>query len=326
VTSRAVRKFLRDEWLALLVFISSVVVTIVAIGVAAQRLHPWWLSVPVILIIVAAELCFLLLPAKNRSWVRSLTVGQWQAIDRETSPPPTGTFDWKVLVILVTAAVSLTIQDYIGDRGFFEDHFKPHGPDDLYYELRYFVWWAGWRIGGYVVLPMIVLLAMRERVRDYHISFQGFFKHLWIYVALFLFVLPLVIAASTTPSFRHTYPFYRLASRSYFDLCAWEALYALQFLSLEFFFRGFLLRGLRRALGSNSIFVMCVPYCMIHYGKPLPETLGAIGAGLILGTLAMRTRSIWGGVLIHVGVASTMDMLALHGCPPIGSGQVCGGA
>jgi membrane protease YdiL (CAAX protease family) len=64
--------------------------------------------------------------------------------------------------------------------------------------------------------------------------------------------------------------------------------------------------------------VMIVPYCMIHYGKPMPETLGAIGAGLILGTLAMRTRSIWGGVLIHVGVATTMDVLALRGCPPFG--------
>jgi membrane protease YdiL (CAAX protease family) len=100
----------------------------------------------------------------------------------------------------------------------------------------------------------------------------------------------------------------------------WEALYAAQFLALEFFFRGFLLQGLRRALGANAIFVMLVPYCMIHFGKPLPETLGAIGAGLILGTLAMRTRSIWGGVLIHVGVATTMDVLALRGCPPFGGG------
>jgi hypothetical protein len=30
----------------------------------------------------------------------------------------------------------------------------------------------------------------------------------------------------------------------------------------------------------------------------------------------MRTRSIWGGVLIHIGVAVTMDMLALQGLPP----------
>ena len=107
-------------------------------------------------------------------------------------------------------------------------------------------------------------------------------------------------------------------------LAYYEVLYAAQFLSLEIFFRGFLLQGLRRALGSNAIFAMIVPYCMIHYGKPLPETLGAIGAGLILGTVAMRTKSIWGGVLIHVGVAMTMDVMALRGCPPMGSKRWCG--
>ena len=64
---------------------------------------------------------------------------------------------------------------------------------------------------------------------------------------------------------------------------------------------------------------------MIHYGKPMPETLGAIGAGIILGTIAMRTKSIWGGMLIHIGVAMTMDVLALRGCPPIGSNRFCGG-
>ena len=69
---------------------------------------------------------------------------------------------------------------------------------------------------------------------------------------------------------------------------------------------------------------MIIPYCMIHYGKPLPETLGAIGAGILLGTIAMRTRSIWGGVIIHVAVAVTMDVLALRdGCPPFGSTKPC---
>jgi membrane protease YdiL (CAAX protease family) len=69
--------------------------------------------------------------------------------------------------------------------------------------------------------------------------------------------------------------------------------------------------------------VMVVPYCMIHYGKPMPETLGAIVAGIVLGTLAMRTRSIWGGVLIHIAVAITMDMMAVANCPPADSGEPC---
>jgi len=183
---------------------------------------------------------------------------------------------------------------------------------------------GSWRVLGYVIIPMVVIIAMPgERLRDYNLSFQNFPKHFLLYLAMFLVFLPVVFAASNTASFRHTYPFYRMANRSHFDLWTWEALYAAQFISLEFFFRGFLLQGLRRALGANAIFVMIVPYCMIHYGKPMPETFGAIFAGLLLGTLAMRTRSIWGGVLIHIGVATTMDVLALRGCPPLGSTKFC---
>ena len=277
--------------------------------------------------IVLADLFVTLRDPEFRTWAWNVTFGQWRAIDSETEREPTeaGAFSWWVLAILVLVAVSLTLQEYIGDRSFFERTFPPHGRMDTYWELKSFAWWSGWRVFGYVVMPIgLILCWPGKRIRDIHISFDGFFKHLWIYVLLFLTVLPAVLYASTTPAFRHTYPFYRLANRSSLDLWMWEGLYAAQFVSLEFFFRGFILQGLRRALGSNAVFVMIVPYCMIHYGKPLPETLGAIGAGLILGTLAMRTKSIWGGVLIHIGVAMTMDVLALRGCPPIGSGHFCG--
>ncbi len=250
---------------------------------------------------------------------RRLFLDQWKAIDEEAraereASGRTG-FDWRPIVILIVVAVSLTIQEEFGQRPDFEKLW-PRDFKDPYWDLKSFGWWTGFRVGGYVLLPMLVILAMPgERLRDYFISFKGFFKHLWIYVGLYLLILPAVIIASKTDSFSHTYPFYRLANRSTFDLMAWEAMYALQFLSLEFFFRGFMLKGLKPALGSHAIFVMIVPYCMIHFGKPVPETIGAIFAGIILGTLAMRTKSIWGGVMIHVGVALTMDLLALGGLP-----------
>ena len=307
--------------------------TLVAIAgtlaASARQLFHWheplWLAVLIALLAVFTAgfaLRYIPVPA----FIRKVSIDQWRAIDAETdrTPEDAGRTSLRVLAILVTVAISLTLQEYIGDRGWFELHFPPT-VGNKYFELEAFAWWSGWRVFGYVLIPMMVLAWLPgERIRDYHVSLRGFFKHLWIYVVLFLCVLPAVILASRTPSFRQTYPFYRLANRSTFDLWAWEGLYAAQFVSLEFFFRGFILNGLRRALGSNAIFVMIVPYCMIHYGKPLPETLGAIGAGLILGTLAMRTKSIWGGVLIHIGVAMTMDVLALHGCPPIGSGHYCG--
>ena len=267
------------------------------------------------LVVISLATRYLQLPAV----LRRISIDQWRAIDAETERDPgdAGRASVDVLIVLVTVAVALTLQEYIGEHETFTRLF----PRDRsrYWDLQYYAWWSGWRLVGYVIVPMLVLACLPgQRIRDYHLSPRGFFKHLWLYIALFAAVLPFVLIASTTTAFRHTYPFYRLANRSVLDLVLWEALYALQFLSLEFFFRGFMLHGLRRALGANASLMMLVPYCMTHYGKPLPETIGAIGAGLILGTLAMRTRSIWGGVLIHVGVATTLDVLALRGCPPFG--------
>jgi membrane protease YdiL (CAAX protease family) len=56
---------------------------------------------------------------------------------------------------------------------------------------------------------------------------------------------------------------------------------------------------------------MCVPYLMIHFPKPWPEAAGAILFGLFLGILALRSRTIWGGVAVHMTVAASMDFAAL---------------
>jgi membrane protease YdiL (CAAX protease family) len=235
---------------------------------------------------------------------------------KKSAPPPKPRLDYKVFVVLLTVGVSLTMQEYWGDREVFAKltargvFGKIPGP---WWELLSFVWWTGWRVLGYVILPFIAIAAMPgERIRDYGWTFKDFSKHIWLYLALFLMVAPLIWMMSHTKDFRAIYPFYRQAHRSTFDLVAWEILYAIQFLSLEFFFRGFMLRGLRRAIGVYAIPVMVVPYCMIHYGKALPETFGSIIAGLILGTIALRTRSIWGAVMIHVGVALMMDLLCVR--------------
>jgi hypothetical protein len=85
----------------------------------------------------------------------------------------------------------------------------------------------------------------------------------------------------------------------------------MQFFAIEYFFRGFMTLGLKPRLGSASILVMPAPYCMIHYYKPFPEALGAIGAGLVLGVLAWRTETIIYGWFLHYAVALSMDLLAL---------------
>jgi membrane protease YdiL (CAAX protease family) len=56
---------------------------------------------------------------------------------------------------------------------------------------------------------------------------------------------------------------------------------------------------------------MLIPYCMVHFQKTAAESLGSLVAGVLLGWMAMRGRSLWGGALLHWAVAVEMDVLSL---------------
>jgi membrane protease YdiL (CAAX protease family) len=92
----------------------------------------------------------------------------------------------------------------------------------------------------------------------------------------------------------------------------WEVAYAFQFVMVELFYRGVLLFSLSRSLGWLAIFVMVVPYTTIHLQKPLAECVGSILTGIVLGALALRTRSIAGGAVVHCAVGLCMDLGSLQ--------------
>ena len=162
------------------------------------------------------------------------------------------------------------------------------------------VWWVAWALIAFIALPAILMLLLPgKRLRDCNLSWQGFREHYSVYVVLYAAVLPVVWLVSLSPDFYNFYPMYPQAGRSWFDLFAWEGLYAGQFVALEFFFRGFLVGGLSRYMGIAAVPVSVMPYMMIHFTKPWPEALASIVAGLVLGSLAWKTKSIWGGVCVH---------------------------
>jgi membrane protease YdiL (CAAX protease family) len=72
-----------------------------------------------------------------------------------------------------------------------------------------------------------------------------------------------------------------------------------------------MVHALKKRFGYYSIFIMMIPYCMIHFGKPLPETIGAVFAGIVLGSMSLKSNSIWLGVLLHFSVAISMDFFAV---------------
>jgi membrane protease YdiL (CAAX protease family) len=237
--------------------------------------------------------------------------------------------DRKVIVVLLTTAVTLTLQEYIfrsgtlaGAVGVLEQvgaaglgHWidrQTTSPQDR--QLAELIYWAAGTVVNYVVIPsLVVKLLLRERLAGFGLRVRGILGSSWIYVAMFAGMIGPLVYFSQTSAFQAKYPFYRpLPGEPFWPrFWTWELFYAAQFFALEFFFRGFMLHGLRHRFGFYAIFVMTVPYCMIHYGKPMPETFGAIGAGIILGFMSLKTRSIWFGAGLHVAVALSMDFLAL---------------
>ncbi|MFO0746144.1 MAG: CPBP family intramembrane glutamic endopeptidase [Myxococcota bacterium] len=230
-------------------------------------------------------------------------------------------------VVLVTTAVLLAVMHYAIFLGEPLDAMTravvdlvPSLADTSLRPIIQKVVWALGTVVFYLVLPAIVVrVVLRERLRDHGLDFAGFFRHLPIYLALFVPVGLLVLAVASQPDFLETYPLYR-SPRGVADLVVWELVYGAQFLALEFFFRGFLLHGTRPAIGNHAIWVMIVPYVMIHFSKPLYETIGAAVAGFVLGHLSLRTRSVAGGALLHWGVAMAMDLAALAQRPTFWSG------
>ncbi len=180
------------------------------------------------------------------------------------------------------------------------------------WELCGYVWWTSVLAIGYVLVPaLLIRYHFKARVRDFGWQINQAPQHWRGYLLLLSPILVFIYLVSLGKDFVHHYPFYSQTSRSWADLLAWEFLYLTQFVCLEFFFRGFMLNSLRPALGANAIWVMCVPYLMIHFPKLWLEATGAILFGLFLGILALRSRSIWGGVAVHAGVALTMDITAI---------------
>jgi membrane protease YdiL (CAAX protease family) len=183
---------------------------------------------------------------------------------------------------------------------------------ETFFPLVSQAWWSFWHLITFILIPILTIkYILKEPLKNYGLGLGRLNQHIKWYIFLAVPILCFVVIVSFRDDFTNHYPFYKFAHRSWVDLITWEILYLIQFVCVEFFFRGFIIQACRPAFGVNAIFVMIIPYMMIHLSKPWLEASGAIFFGLFLGILAFQSRSIWGGVLVHVSIALSMDIAAL---------------
>lgn len=218
-------------------------------------------------------------------------------------------------VVVISSFAFLTVFWLYGRTGGYTIWFGQRPPRGGLTGLLPYFYFVSASVLCRVLGPLAIGRLLGRRPADFGYGFRGAFRMWWIYPVLVAIVVPAVAYASTLPAFLSKYP---LCKTGLSDntlgvgvFAAYAAAMIVFYTSAESFWRGYLLLGAHRELGRNALFLMLMPYVLGHLGKPLPETLAAMAAGLVLGGLALRHRSFWLGALCHWSVAMTMDLFAI---------------
>ena len=169
-----------------------------------------------------------------------------------------------------------------------------------------------WVVRVFVVLiPVFITWWIKDRKNQ---PFYGTtaLKDVKPYLTMLLIMIPLIALASTQNDFLQMYPKAKfvdalnLPSKNWYYIF-YEICYGFDFVSIEFFFRGFLILSLVKICGTHCIIPVACFYCTIHFGKPMGEAISSFWGGLLLGIVSYNTKSIWGGLIVHLGIAWLME-------------------
>jgi hypothetical protein len=137
------------------------------------------------------------------------------------------------------------------------------------------------------------------------------------FFVILLTIAPFIFISSFEKGLNNYYPTYHYAGvakalgvSEWVPVSTYELFYGLNFFNVELMFRGFMVIAMINFLGRDAVLPMAVFYCSIHFGKPIVEAVSSIFGGYILGAIAFQTRSIWGGVIVHMGLAWLMELSA----------------
>lgn len=219
--------------------------------------------------------------------------------------------DRKVIVVFLSVALLQTFSWYYTSRTFFRLYIFPQYPfePDIYlYEYLY--WFIGDFFTFFILPVLIIKLILREDLKNFGLTPGDFRIGIKLSLIFLAIMLPLVWIFSSFPEFVRTYPQLVTVRDNWIQFFIFEMALLVYVLAWEFIWRGFMLFGLKEKFGYYAIFIQMIPFLILHNGKPVPETFGAIIAGLALGLLAWRTRSVYYCVITHTGVMFGIDLLS----------------
>jgi membrane protease YdiL (CAAX protease family) len=220
--------------------------------------------------------------------------------------------DKKIIYIFLSVGALQTISYYYTSRRFFRQNlfqYFQENPD--VFLIEYYYWFLGDFL-VYFILPLLIIrFLFKKRILDYGLSVGDYRTGIKITVIFLIIMLPLIWVASSFTEFNQTYPHLTSAKHSWKIFFLFETGMLIYMFSWEFIWRGFMLFGLKEKFGYYAVLIQMIPFLILHNGKPVPETFGAIIAGIALGILALRTNSILYCVLTHMSVMFSIDLISV---------------
>lgn len=219
--------------------------------------------------------------------------------------------DKKVIVILLSVAFLQTISWYYTSRRFFRAYLFDYSPSGYdVYLIEYLYWFLSDFLTLFILSSLVIKFVLKENLSDYGIALGDYKTGLKISVIFLAVMLPLIWIVSSTESFVQKYPHLHNAKESWNVFLIYETGMLIYMFAWEFIWRGFMLFGLKEKFGYYSVLIQTIPFVILHNGKPELETFGAVFGGIALGILALRTKSIYYCVAVHIGVMISIDFIS----------------
>lgn len=209
-----------------------------------------------------------------------------------------------IILLLAPALFSFRVNFH-----FHEDIIKKFWSDDL---QLFWLRCLGWLVRVFVLLiPVFIIWLIKDKNNQ---PFYGTvaLDNVKPYLLMLAFMLPLLAIAATQKDFLSMYPKAKVLHNLDISHKSWryiiyELCYGFDFISIEFFFRGFLILALAKICGTHCIIPVACFYCTIHFGKPMGEAISSFWGGILLGIISYNTGSIWGGLIVHLGIVWLME-------------------
>jgi membrane protease YdiL (CAAX protease family) len=215
--------------------------------------------------------------------------------------------EFKPSVILLSAALLPTLHRYLGSLDFARYQMNLSSER----EAILFIFIVAFFLFGFIPF-LIIRFIFKDSLSAYGMQLGDWKLGLRLITPLIIIICCiLLLPASQTSEMRNFYPLNRSIhslSFEFFELQLCRGLFF--YTAWEFFYRGFMLFGLRRVVGEwKAICIQTIPQCLWHIGMPSGEILASILGGILFGYLALRTNSIVWPFVLHFLIGAILDAL-----------------